>query len=344
MFESDFRSDTFTLPDAGMRGAIAKAEVGNAGFGEDPSVNRLEATMAEFFGRDAAVFMPSATMAGQAAIRAWCRPGDTVIIDTFGHSYFFETGAMASLSGVQAQLVPGRRGVMTAGQIEAVIKHPENEYARTGLIIIENPSNWGGGTLYSADGAAAIFALGASHGVPVHVDGARIWNLLAAEPELSPAASFAEGGSLSVCFSKGLGAPMGAALIGDADFIFEARRAQRQFGGVMRQVGFMAEAALYAFENNRGRLPEDHANAAWLAAAIDEIPGLSVDLPAVQTNMVWVEVAAGAERAAALIAALAEHGIGAFSLGERLRFVTSRLVGSADCRRAASSLQALMRA
>ena len=343
MFESDFRSDTFTLPDAGMREAIAGAEVGNAGFGEDPSVNQLEASMAAFFGRDAAVFLPSATMAGQAAVRARCRAGDRVIIEAHGHSHFFETGAMASLSGVQSELVPGERGIMTAARIEAVVKHPENEFARCGLIIIENPSNWGGGTLYPADGAAAIFALAARHGIPVHVDGARIWNLLAAAPSLAPAETFPAGGSLSVCFSKGLGAPMGAALIGDADFIFEARRAQRQFGGVMRQIGFMAAAAQYAFEHNRDRLLEDHDNAAWLAGELDAIPGLAVDLPAVQTNMVWATVAAGPERAAALIAGLAEHGVGAFSLGDRLRFVTSMLVTRSDCERAVRALASLTR-
>ncbi len=337
---AEFRSDTFTLPDAGMRRAIHAAEVGNAGFGEDPSVNALEAAVAGFFGRDAALFLPSATMAGQIAVRVWTRPGDLVLIEQYGHNHYFETGAMPAISGVQACPVPGERGLLSAQCVAANLRHPENPHARTSLVILENTANFGGGTVYPQATLEAIFALAAGQGLPVHIDGARVWNALIAG-DSSPETVMARGGSMSVCFSKGLGAPMGACLVGEAEFVREARRIQMQLGGVMRQVGFMAAAALYALQHNYARLGEDHANAAWLADRLADVPGIEVDRAGVQTNMVYADVGAGAARAAELVRALGERGIGVLNIGHRIRFVTSLLVDRDDCEHAAHALREL---
>jgi len=338
---SEFRSDTFTVPDEGMRRAIYQAEVGNSGFGEDPSVNALEETMADFFGRDAAVFLPSATMAGQIAIRVWTRPGDVVVIEKYGHNYYFETGAMSAIAGVQASPLPANHGILDPAAIAAAIRHPENNYARTSLVILENTPNFGGGTVYRRPVLDAIFAIAAEHTLPVHIDGARIWNALVASGD-EPAGVIQPGGSMSVCFSKGLGAPMGAVLVGDAEFIREARRIQKILGGAMRQIGFMAAAALYGFRHNYRRLAEDHENASILADSIREIDGIHVDMEGVQTNMIYVDVAAGSEAASAIVNAMCARGVRVLNVGSRIRFVTSMLVDRQDCEHAAKTLEEVM--
>ena len=330
---ADFRSDTFTMPDQGMREAIFKAEVGNAGYGEDPSVNKLEKKLADFFGCDEAIFLPSATMAGQIAISAWTRPGDMVLIEKFGHSYYFETGAMSAIAGAQAHLLTGTRGILAVEDIAARINHPENHYARTGLIILENSSNFGGGTIYPQQTLNDIFKLAEQHSVPVHIDGARIWNVIAAS-NCTPSSLMPESGSMSVCFSKGLGAPMGAALLGGKEFIHEARRIQLMLGGVMRQIGFMAAAADYAFENNRKRLTEDHENALYLAKGLANAAAIEVDMKSVQTNMVYARVQAGADQATKLVRQLNERGVHCLNVGALIRFVTSTLVDRNDCMQA----------
>jgi threonine aldolase len=337
---AEFRSDTFTMPDEGMRKAIYDAEVGNSGYGEDPSVNKLEETIAEFFGCDAALFLPSATMAGQIAIRVWCRPGDMVILEKFGHSYYFETGAMSAIAGAQAHLLEADRGILNSHDIADRIVHPENPYAHTGLIVLENSSNFGGGTIYPQQTLDAIFDLATYHSLPVHIDGARIWNVLAAT-DSEPNKLIQTDGSMSICFSKGLGAPMGAILLGNAEFIHEARRIQQMLGGVMRQIGFMAAAAQYSFEHNRERLAEDHENALFLANALEDIEGISIDLEGVQTNMVYVEVEEGVAKASALVTQLDAAGIRSLNVGPRIRFVTSMLVDRSDCERASNIFRGL---
>lgn len=337
----DLRSDTFTLPTDGMRRSMAEAEIGNSGYGEDPTVNALEEEIAGWFGLEAAVFLPSATMAGQIAISAWSRPGEIVVIEEYGHNYYFETGAMGFVAGVQARTVPGRRGILDPDDIGRVIVHPENPWARTSLIVLENTSNFGGGTIYPQPTLDAIFTLARENGLPVHVDGARIWNAIVASGR-KPKTLVQPGGSLSVCFSKGLGAPMGALLLGPSDFIAEARRVQMMIGGVMRQVGFMAAAALYGFRHQLDRLAEDHANAALLAERLDGNPALSIDRDAVQTNILYVEVVGGAARAARLVADLESHGIRALTVGKLVRFVTHLDVSRDDCLAAAERINALL--
>ncbi len=341
MIEIDLRSDTFTLPDEGMRKAIYQAEVGNSGYGEDPSVNRLEAEVADYFGVKAGVFLPSATMAGQIAIRVRSRPGDVVLIEEYGHNYYFETGSMSAISGVQPSLLKGDHGILSPHAIAGALRHPENPYARTSLIVLENTSNFGGGVIYPQQTLEEIFSLAQDHSLPVHVDGARIWNAIVASG-CEPSRQIQQQGSMSVCFSKGLGAPMGALLLGDADFIAEARRIQCMLGGVMRQVGFMAAAALYGFRHNRQRLQEDHENCLFLAEQLADHPALEIDLNAVQTNILYIDIKTGAESATQLVAELERMGIGALNVGSLLRLVTSMNVGRSDCEKAVDAIRQLL--
>lgn len=337
MFKVDLRSDTFTMPDEGMRLAIYEAEVGNSGYSEDPSVIQLETETAEYFGVEAGVFLPSATMAGQIAIRVWSRPGDTVLIEEYGHNYYFETGSMSAIAGVQPRLLQGTRGILDPETIKASIVHPENPYARTSLIVLENTSNFGGGTIYPKETLDTIFAVAAASNLPVQIDGARIWNAIVAS-DSDPTQLIQPGGSMSVCFSKGLGAPMGAMLLGSSDFVNEARRIQSMLGGVMRQVGFMAAAALYGFRHNMVRLEEDHANCSFMANQLAGLSALQIDLKAVQTNILYFDVKAGTQRAARLVEELAEHGIGALDVGSLVRLVTSKNVSRKDCEYAVEAI------
>lgn len=338
---ADLRSDTFTLPDEGMRKAIYAAEVGNSAYGEDPSVNQLEQEVADYFGLEAAAFMPSATMAGQVAISVWGRPGDVAIIERYGHEYYFETGAMAAIAGVQARLLDGERGILDPDDIESVIVHPENPHARTAMVILENTSNFGGGSIYPESTLQQIFALTKNRNLPVHVDGARIWNAIVAT-DADPRRLVQPGGSISVCFSKGLGAPMGALLLGSSDFISEARRMQNMLGGVMRQVGFMAAAALYGFRHNLARLAEDHANARLIAECLASNPAVEMDLSGVETNMFYFRPRGEGDAAEKLVAALERDGVRAWHVGPLIRLVTSLNVTREDCQFAADKINALL--
>jgi threonine aldolase len=336
----DLRSDTFTLPDSGMRKAIHAAEVGNSAYGEDPSVNLLEETIADYFGMEYGIFLPSATMAGQIGFKVHTRPGDVIIIENYGHGYYFEHGSMGLISGILPRLVEGDKGIMNPTRVRSVIEHLEQQRGRARLLVLENASNFGGGTVYPLDTLRHFFDLCREEKMPLQIDGARIWNAViatGAEPRsLSP-----PGGSMSVCFSKGLGAPMGAMLLGERGFIDEARGVQSMLGGCMRQVGFMAAAALYGFQHNLTRLEEDHANARAIANAIADNPALVVDPESVETNMVYFEVKAGAERASWLVQRLEEAGVKCWAIGKLVRLVTSLNVDRHDCDFAAQQINRL---
>lgn len=337
----DLRSDTFTLPDEGMRQAIYRAEVGNSAHGEDPSVNRLESRVADYFGMDAGLFLPSATMAGQIAFKVHTRPGDVILIEEYGHGYYFESGSMGLISGIVPRLLEGERGILLPQQLRQAIDHLELAHGRAALAVLENTTNFGGGAVYPHTVLQELYALSRAERLPLHVDGARIWNAIAAgRPD--PRSLAPPGGSLSVCFSKGLGAPMGALLLGGQAFIEEARRVQAMLGGRMRQVGFMAAAALYGFEHNLDRLVEDHANAGHMARVLAANPALAVDPSRVETNILYFEVKAGAERAARLVAELEAEQVRAWSLGSLLRLVTSLNVDRAGCDFAAHKINELL--
>lgn len=336
----ELRSDTFTLPDEEMRRAIYEAEVGNSGYGEDPCVNALEEELADYFGFEGAVFLPSGTMAGQIAIRVWTRQGDIVLIEEHGHEYYFETGSMAAISGAQARLLKGSRGILSTREIARSIVHPENRYARTALLVLENTSNFGGGSVYPRKLLDSIFEMTEKERLPVHVDGARIWNAIVAG-KADPHRLVPSSGSLSVCFSKGLGAPMGSLLLGSRDFVAEARRIQCMLGGVMRQVGFMAAAARYGFRHNLERLEEDHRNARMLADLLAENPGLEVTPDQVETNIVYVRIRKGAGAAARLIETLNQRGVRALAVGPLVRLVTHLNVSRRQCREAAALIDEL---
>ena len=281
----DLRSDTITIPTPEMREVMQEASVGDDVFGDDPTINNLEGRVAEILGKEASVYMPSGTMTNQVAIRTHTEPGDEVLLEQSAHVYFNEAGATAALSGAICRLISGDRGVFGAEDMEAAIRPVDDHYPRTKLVCVENTSNRGGGKVWPLEKLAEVKKTAHENGLKTHLDGARIWNAAAAMniPESEIAKHF---DSVSVCFSKGLGAPVGSALAGSSEFIMEARRFRKQFGGGMRQAGIIAAGALYALENNRDRLKVDHDNAKILAKGLAEINGIEINPDAVETNII----------------------------------------------------------
>lgn len=316
----DLRSDTLTLPTPPMRLAMANAEVGDDVYGEDPTVNRLEARTAAILGKEAALFMPSGTMANQVAVRSHTEPGDEILLDANAHIYYFEAGAPAAIAGVLCRCLPGQRGIFSTADILAVLRPPDPHFPPTRLVCLENTHNRGGGSIWPVERIAEIAALARERGFRMHLDGARLWNAAAASgiPEREYAAYF---DSVNVCFSKGLGAPVGSALAGSREFIQRARRFRKQFGGGMRQAGILAAGALYALEHQRARLAEDHANARALAQGLAQLPGIELDPATVQTNIVVFRVTA--MPAQTLVAKLKDRGVLVLSTGpDTIRAVT----------------------
>ena len=329
----DLRSDTITKPSPEMRAAMAAAEVGDDVFAEDPTINALERRTADVLGMESAVFMASGTMANQVAIRAHTRPGEEIVIEAQAHSYYYEAGGAAALSGVTCRLLSGRRGIFTADQVRQALRPANVHYPPTRLVCVENTHNRGGGSVWPIEAVAEVAAAAREAGLKMHMDGARLWNASVATgiPERDCARHF---DSVSVCFSKGLGAPVGSVLAGSAEFVERARRVRKLFGGGMRQAGIIAAGALYALEHNRRRLAEDHANARKLAEALAALPGVDLDPGDVETNIVTFRV--DAMPAAELARGLAAAGVGVLATGpETIRAVTSLAVTEADVERAA---------
>jgi threonine aldolase len=337
----DLRSDTVTRPSAAMRAAIAGAAVGDDVYGEDPTINALQEQVAALLGCEAALFVPSGSMANQIAIAVHTRPGDEIIAGNGAHSWLYESGGAAAIAGVQVRLAPGD-GRFDAAGLRSVINPADDHFARTRLVTIENTHNNGGGVAWRREAIDEVLGAAREAGLATHLDGARLWNAAAAlgvaEAEL--AAGF---DTVSVCLSKGLGAPVGSLVAGSKDRIHEAHRIRKRLGGGMRQAGLLAAAGLHALEHNRPRLVEDHANARLLAEALGATDNLSVDLDRVETNIIMVDIEPVADFNAPELAQRArERGV-LFGIihGRRFRLVTHLDVDADACRRAAAVIAEL---
>lgn len=315
----DLRSDTVTRPTRAMREAMAYADVGDDVFGDDPTVRRLEERVAELVGKEAALYVPSGTMANQVALRSHTRPGDELIIGRDTHCWRHESGALAALAGVQVHMLTEPR--FTAADVRAAFKPSSDPYvAPTRVVVVENTHGKSGGTVWDRARLAEVVAATHELGMAAHLDGARLWNAAvasgASEKEL--AAGF---DSVSVCLSKGLGAPIGSVIAGTRDFIRTCHRFRKMYGGGMRQVGILAAAGLHALDHHRARLADDHANARAFAEALAGAPNLAVELASVQTNLVMVDVTRGT--AGAVVAGARERGVLIAADGpQRIRAVT----------------------
>jgi threonine aldolase len=284
----DLRSDTVTRPGPAMLEAMMQARVGDDVFGEDPSINQLEAMSAQLFGMEAALYCPSGTMSNQIAIKCHTQPGDEVICERNSHVYIYEGGGIAFNSGAQVRSIEGDRGRITAEQVCPSINPDDVHKARTSLVCLENTSNRGGGSCYDVNEIKKIRQVCTDNNLHLHLDGARLFNALVAKDE-KPRWYGETFDSISVCLNKGMGCPIGSILMGTASFIRQARRVRKVFGGGMRQAGFMAAAGIYAFEHNIERLAEDHLHARKLGAALEKKDFIRSIMP-VETNIVIAEV------------------------------------------------------
>jgi threonine aldolase len=339
----DLRSDTVTLPSMPMRQAMAGAEVGDDQYGEDPSVNRLQAEVATLLGMEAALFLPSGTMANQVALRTLTRPGDDVLVPVEAHIVLHETGAAAANSGVQLSPI-GSGGVYDADDVAAAIKPAGHiVYPPTTLLVAENTHNRAGGVVFPPDALRAALVVAREHGLRAYLDGARLLN--AAVASATPAAELAKGFDLvGISLSKGLGAPVGSLLAGSRDLIERAHRYRRMAGGAMRQSGILAAAGSYALANNVDRLADDHANARLLAEELLRGDDIEIDLGTVQTNIVVFELVErrGVPDASTFVERCGERGVLLNSFGPRtVRAVTHLDVTAEDCRAAAKVMRAV---
>ena len=305
----DLRSDTVTKPSQAMREAMARAEVGDDVYGEDPTVNHLQEMAAALLGKAYALFVPSGTMANQLSIRVQTKPGDEVILDSRAHIVRYEQGAAAALSGVQIHGVPSERGILDPAQVEAAIRPKDPYTLPTGLICLENTHNSGGGSIYPLAKIERIRAIALAHGLPMHLDGARLFNAVVATG-VSAADYARHFETVSFCLSKGLGAPVGSLIAtNDGPAMDKLRRFRRMYGGGMRQAGILAAAGIYALEHNIPRLKEDHEHAQRLARLLQKIPTVSLDLDRVETNIVIFDVMGSNRSAQEIVAVLRKEGL-----------------------------------
>jgi threonine aldolase len=332
----DLRSDTVTRPTPAMRAAMAAAEVGDDVYSDDPTVNRLQERFAALVGKEAALFVTSGTQGNQVAIRVHTRPGDEVLADRDSHIIHYEAGGPAALAGVSTCPLDGVRGVFTADQVRAAVRPDNVHYPVSRLVVVENTHNRGGGSIWPLRQAAAVCLTARECGLRTHLDGARLFNAVVATGV--PAAEWARHfDSLSVCFSKGLGAPVGSIVAGDRDFIRAAARIRKLFGGQLRQVGILAAAAEHALDHHVQRLAEDHFNAKLLIERLAGCDEIEVE-GGLETNMVFFRLRnGGAASPEALMAACRRRGVlFGHTGGGRFRAVTHLDVGADDCRRAAA--------
>ncbi|HUY80908.1 MAG TPA: GntG family PLP-dependent aldolase [Acidobacteriaceae bacterium] len=330
----DLRSDTVTKPTAAMRAAMAQAEVGDDVYGEDPTVNRLEARAAEIFGREGAVFVPTGTMGNQIAIRLHTQHGQEVICESRAHILDWEMAMVSAFSGCLPRTVAGERGVLTWDRIKTAMAPKAYYRAPTGLIALENSHNMAGGTVTPLDVYEEVWSGARDAGLPTHLDGARVFNASVAlgVPVAELTAGFT---SVMFCLSKGLCAPVGSMLVGSRRLMERARSVRKMLGGGMRQAGVLAAAGLLALEEMPKRLHEDHANAKLLAERMAELKPVEIDLATVQTNIVIFKLR-GVTDVAPVLATMKERGVIAGAAAtDQIRFVTHNDVDRAACERAA---------
>ncbi|MBN2081002.1 aminotransferase class I/II-fold pyridoxal phosphate-dependent enzyme [bacterium] len=336
----DLRSDTVTKPSPAMRQAIATAEVGDDVFLEDPTVIRLEEHTAELLGTEAALFVPSGHMANQLGLRVLGRAGDSVIAHASSHIFEYESGAPSAVSGLAPRFIDTPDGTFAAADVADLLQPRNIHHSRNRIVVIENTHNRCGGVVWPQDQYENVCVFCRDHELSVHLDGARLWNVCAATGT-PPSRWASQVESVTVCFSKGLGAPVGSALAGSRAFIDDARFFRKMLGGQMRQVGIIAAGALYALEHNRERLVEDHANAQLFTKLVNEAPGLSCIWP--DTNIVVIDVLDHTILAQQIVDDLIAEGVLVLSMGERkIRAVTHLDVSADQCRQAGEIVQRVM--
>ena len=337
---ADLRSDTITLPTDAMKQAMVEAELGDDVLGDEPTVLALQDRVADLFGKEAACFVPSGTMANQAAIRVHTDPGDEIITHRQSHIYLYESGAWAAISGCSIRLLEGEGGQFDSEDVDAAVQHDDAHYPRSGLLVAENTHNRGGGTIWPLERLRSVTDAARRHGLRCHLDGARIWNACAASG-VSPADYAACFDTVSACFSKGLGCPVGSIVVGDRDAIHRVHRVRKLLGGTMRQSGMLAGACLYALDHHCERLADDHRRARRLAEGIGTIPGLTLSSTPVETNIVIFDVPGCAE---AFSNRLTDAGIRMFSIGpSTMRAVLNLMVDDDGIERTIEVLQELAR-
>lgn len=340
----DLRSDTVTRPTPEMRRAMYEAEVGDDVYGEDPTVNRLEMEAAAKLGKEAALFVPSGVMGNQIAVLTQTRRGEEIIVESESHLFYYEQGGIASLAACQARTVPGFRGAMEPADVKAALRSENIHFPRTALVCVENTHNRSGGCVVPMENLQAVAAVAHAAGVPVHMDGARVFNAAVALG-LPVSEVVAPVDSVMVCLSKGLAAPVGSILAGSASFIEGARRNRKLLGGGMRQAGVLAAAGLLALHEMVDRLAEDHANAQALAAGLATIDGLAVEMETVQTNMVMFDICDERWDGASLSGAMARAGVLNNAMGpRRIRLVTHKDVTADDVTAALERIGAVLKA
>ena len=326
----DLRSDTVTQPIPGMRAAMTEAKVGDDVFGEDPTVIELQNRVAALLGKEAGLFVPSGTMSNAVAIRCHTQPGDEIIAEENSHIYVYEGGGYAALSGCSIALVPSRSGIMNASDVESKIRksaHGKSHFPNGTLVSVENTSNRGGGTCYSQEEIDQIGVVAHKHECALHMDGARLFNASVAT-DVEPDRMVRDCDTVSICLSKGLGAPVGSVLVGTQELIAQAHRWRKMFGGGMRQAGVLAAAGLYALDYNRTRLVEDHRRAFQLAQTVAELKGVNIDLNSVQTNMVYLQTEIPAVQ---IVKEMGLQGVDMLAIGENLiRLVTHLHISDGD--------------
>jgi threonine aldolase len=341
---ADFRSDTVTQPTPRMLEAMVSARVGDDVLGDDPTVRELERRFADLFGKEAALFLPSGTMANQTAVAAHTVPGEEIIVDAGAHIFQFEGGGLSRVAGVHVRTLDTENGQYSFGQLARSIRPISEHMPRTGMICTEQTHLFSGGTIVPIDYLEEVYGLAHHHGLVVHMDGARIFNAQA-----ETGVDFADYGkfcdSLMISLSKGLSCPVGSVLMGDGSFIERSRRVRKWLGGGMRQAGYLAACGLVALDETAPMLSEDNARCRRLGGAILGIDGVRMAQATIDTNILFLEITAPGLDAPMVEAALADEGIMTLALGERLlRFVTHRHITDADLDRAVSALQSVLKA